>query len=216
MFKRNQVEAALSRLLERNLSEPSSELRTRLKRLLETDRSLGRNPRSQDPAKANYAFYGEEPPGSGVEVWFSGYECLALLNGLQFMQHGWSQTFTVSVLRRVRPNLEKEHARILKLDKKSLFDEAEIRRGAQPGDAAFNNTDPVLLTIVSRHGQTIDQQELPVDCGVHRGVGAAMSWVREVTKGVGGGSSMFEQTSIAHELAEQLERTKPQRRGRSH
>jgi hypothetical protein len=214
MYKRNQVEEALCALLEGKAGEPSSELRTRLKRLLDTDRNLGRNRRSQDPIKANYAFYGEERPGSGVEVWFSGYECLALLNGLQLMHHGWSQTFAVSVLRHVRQDLEREHARILKLDKRVIFDEQEIRRHGQAGDAAFNNTDPVLLTIVSAYGKKSNEEDLPVASAVHRGIDAAMGWVRKVTKGIGGGSSMFEQTSISHALAERLARTRPQRRGR--
>ena len=215
VYKRNQVEEALSALLEPDAADPSLQLKTRLKRLLETDRNLGRNTRSQDPAKANYAFYGEEPPGSGIEVWFSGYECLALLNGLQLMQHGWSQTFAVLVLRHVRADLEREHARILRLDKKPLFDQEAIRQSAQLGDAAFSTTDPVLLTIVSAYGKTIDQQVLPVACAVHRGIERATNWVLKTTKGVGGGSSMFEQTEIAHSLAEQLERTEPQRRGRT-
>jgi hypothetical protein len=212
-FKRNQLEEALSTLLEGHAAA-SSELRSRLKRLLDTDRNLGRNTRSHDPIKANYAFYGEEPPGSGVEVWFSGYECLAVLNGLQLMLHGWSQTFAVSVLRRVRHDLEREHARILRLDKNVIFDVPAIPANAQAGDAVFNNTDPVLLTIVSAYGKKADQQDNPVACSVHRGIDAAMSWVMKVTKARGGGSSMFEQTSISHELAEHLARTRPQRRGR--
>ena len=213
-YKRNQIELALSGLLERNASAPSSQLRTQVKRLLNTDRSLGRSTRSKDPAKLNYAFYNEDPPGSGVEILFSEYECLALLNGLQLMRHGWSQTFAVSVLRHVRPELEKEHARILKLDKVTLFDEEAIRRNAKAGAVAFSNNDPVLLTIVSAYGQSIEQQDLPVACAVHRGINAAYNWVMKVTKGKGGGSSMFDQTGIAHALAEQLEQTEPQRRGR--
>ena len=41
-FKRNQVEAAISRVVEPGSAKPSSELRTRMKRLRETDRALGR------------------------------------------------------------------------------------------------------------------------------------------------------------------------------
>ena len=58
-FKRNQMEAAISRVLEGSV-KPSSELRTRLKRLLDRDRGLGRNKRSADPGRANFAFYGED------------------------------------------------------------------------------------------------------------------------------------------------------------
>ena len=39
-FKRNQVEEAISRVLEPPSPEPTSDLRTRLKRLLDTDRAL--------------------------------------------------------------------------------------------------------------------------------------------------------------------------------
>jgi hypothetical protein len=41
-FKRNQIEEAIAHLFVPNCQEPPSELRTRIKRLLELDRSLGR------------------------------------------------------------------------------------------------------------------------------------------------------------------------------
>ena len=90
-FKRNQVEAAISRVVEPGSAKPSSELRTRMKRLRETDRALGRieNKRSADRARGYFAFYSEDAPGRGVEIWFSGYEAFALLTGLRLMQHGW-------------------------------------------------------------------------------------------------------------------------------
>ena len=42
MFKRNQIEAAIAFVLEPGSAKPSSEILTRIKRLLETDRGLGR------------------------------------------------------------------------------------------------------------------------------------------------------------------------------
>src|SRR5437667_2173153 len=111
-YQRHQSEGAIAGALEPRSHDPTAELRTRLKRLLETDRALGRAPRSGNPERANHAFYSAEAPGSGVEVWFSEYEAFALLSGLRLMGHGWPQGFAVSVLRRVRPELEKEHARI--------------------------------------------------------------------------------------------------------
>jgi len=39
-YKRNQIEEAISGVLEPRSLEPTSELRTRLKRLLETDRTV--------------------------------------------------------------------------------------------------------------------------------------------------------------------------------
>ena len=126
MFKRNQVEEAIARVLEPGSAKPSSEMRTRLKRLLETDRGFGRNKRSADPERANFAFYSEDGPGRGVENWFSADEAFALLTGLRLMRHGWPQGFAVAVLRRVKPALEEQHARILKQDPVVLFDERLI------------------------------------------------------------------------------------------
>jgi hypothetical protein len=69
-FKRNQVEEAISRMVDPTAEKPSADLLTRLKRLLDTDRSLGRNARSSDPEKAMYAFFSKDAAGSGFEVWF--------------------------------------------------------------------------------------------------------------------------------------------------
>ena len=122
MFKRNQVEEAISFVFEPGSAKPSSEMRTRLRRLLETDRGLGRNKRSADPEAANFAFYSKSAPGRGVENWFSNYEAFALLIGLRLMRLGWPQGLAVAVLRRVRPELEENHARILKQDPAVSFD----------------------------------------------------------------------------------------------
>jgi hypothetical protein len=211
-FKRNQVEEAISGVLEPHSEKPTSELRTRLKRLLDTDRALGRSPRSTDAEAANYAFYSDEAAGSGVEVWFSGYETFALLTGLRLMGHGWPQSFAVSVMRRVRPQLEKEHARILKQDVKKLFDQDEIRRNARPGNMALDNTDPVFLTIFSRQDSSNNRN---VECSVRRGVKDAWDFVREKNDKLGAGAvTMFELATTAHHLSQELARTEPRRRGR--
>jgi hypothetical protein len=210
-FKRNQVEEAISRVLEPLSPEPTSDLQTRLKRLLDTDRALGRDRRSNDPKLARYAFYSDEAPGSGTEVWFSEYECFALLNGLQLMEHGWRQGFAVSVLRQVRPELEDQHARIRKQDPKSLFDPTEIVRNARPGAMAFGNTDPVLRTIVSKPSGAPSEEGGSIACAVCQGQAAAMKFAREHGAGV---STMFELATVAHELSKALADTEPRRRGR--
>jgi hypothetical protein len=210
-FKRNQVEEAISHVLELPSPEPTSDLRTRLKRLLDTDRTLGRDSPSNDPKLARYAFYSDEAPGSGAEVWFSEYECFALLNGLRLLGHGWPQGFAVSVLRHVRPELEDQHARILKQDPKSLFDPTEIVRNARPGAMAFDNADPVLLTIVSKpHGAPSEHGE-SIPCAICRGQEAATKFAREHGAGAW---TMFELTTAAHQLSKALAETEPRRRGR--
>src|SRR5437763_231129 len=129
-YKRNQMEQAIAALVERSTA-PSAELRTRIKRLLETDRERGRSLKSNDPERANYAFFTEEAPGRGYEVWFSTYEAFAVLTGLRLMQHGWTQGFVVSVMRQLRQSLETQHSRILKQAARQLFDEEAIKRNAR-------------------------------------------------------------------------------------
>jgi hypothetical protein len=213
-FKRNQVEEAISGVLEPRLEQPSPQLRTRLKRLLEADRAVGCIPRSQDPERAHYAFYSASAPGSGVEVWFSEYEAFALLNGLRLMAHGWPQGVAVTLMRRVRSELEQQHARILKWDPKILFDEEEIRRNAKEGDIAFDNTDPVLLTIVSKTGTTPDEQGGVRDCAVCQGPDEAIQFAWKAGGGAGAWT-MFDVVGVAHRLSRELVRTEPRRRGRS-
>jgi hypothetical protein len=213
-YKRNQVEEAISAVLEPRSREPSTELRTRLKRLLETDRALGRAPHSTNPERVNYAFYSAGAPGSGVEVWFSDYEAFALLNGLRLMGHRWPQSFAVSVMRRVRPELEKEHACTLKQDPTKLFDQEAINRKARAGDMVFEVTDPVLLVIISKSGALQNDETELIACAVGRGPEAARRFFS--TEGAGAGAvTMFEVAGVARRLADALSRTEPTHRGRS-
>ncbi len=207
-YKRNQVEEALSRVFNETSAKPSSELRTRIKRLLDMDRSLGCNRRSENPETAHYAFYHGDSPGRGVEVWFSEYEAFALMTGLLLLRHSWPQSFAVALLRRVRADLEKEHARILRQDTSVLFNEEEIRSKARPGDLYFGNTDPVLLTIVSGD-RPADASALP--CAICRGMTEVSRFVKQQSAQ---SWSMFELVTPAHALAFELSKAEPRKRGR--
>jgi hypothetical protein len=213
MLKRNQVEQAISSLLEPGLREPSPSLKTRIKRLFETDRALSSNPRSNDPEKANYAFFRDAAPGSGVEIWYSEYEAFALLLGLQLMSHNWPQRFVVSVLRRIRIPLEKEHKRILELDPTVLFDEKAIKRNAMPGSVAYPTTAPAFLAIASNYEILGTRDTVPFYCSVHPDLDSATTWIGQINREFGGGGSMFELTIAAHKLAKALSATQPQGRG---
>jgi hypothetical protein len=61
-YKRNQIEEAMARVFVPNCQKPPSELRTRIKRLLELDRSIGRNLRSKNAEEANFEFFSEGHP----------------------------------------------------------------------------------------------------------------------------------------------------------
>jgi hypothetical protein len=211
-YKRNQVEEAISRTFGEQSARPSSELRTRLKRLLETDRRLGRNARSADPERANYAFYSSDSPGRGVEVWFSDYEAFALMTGLRLLQHRWPQSFPVAVLRRLRPQLEREHARILKQDPKILFDQKRIQENARPGDLYVDNTDPTFLTIVSRAAHLKEGPTGTLPCAVCHGREQMFKFVKEQSAR---SWSSNELVTPAHALLLQLSKVLPRKRGRS-
>jgi hypothetical protein len=210
-FKRNQIEEAFARIIVPDCEQLPSELRTRIKRLLELDRSIGRKPRSKDAEEANFAFFSDEAPGTGGVVSFSEYEAFALLNGLRIMEHGWPQGFAVSIVRRVRLDLEREHARILRRCPDKLFDQEAIRAAARPGDIAVDNTDPVFLTIASKAQRAPDEgHTAPLSAVCH-------GWAKvcEFSRDVGAPSvTFFEVVTLAHRLHHELMKTEPRRRGR--
>jgi hypothetical protein len=210
-YKRNQVEEALSRALEAS-TKPSSELLTRVKRLLELDRRLGRSARSVDPERANYAFFSSDAPGRGTEVWFSDYEAFALMTGLRLLQHGWPQSFAVGLLRRLRPELEQHHARILRQDPAVLFDVDAIRKKAKPGDIGFDNTDPVMLIIKTGSREAKGGGTTGIlDCAVCRGMEAVAKFVKPEP---GQSWSTHELATPAHKLFESLSKVEVRKRGR--
>jgi hypothetical protein len=185
-------------------------LRTRIKRILELDRSRGRKLRSTDAEEANFAFFSEEAPGTGADISFSQYEAFAVLNGLRIMDHGWPQGFAVSILRRIRPDLEKEHARILKQDPEKLFDWQTIRATARVGDIAVDNTDPVFIVLATLIDRSPDKaQAAPLSAVCH---GKERIW--EFSRAVGPASlSLFEVVTLAHKLRTELLNSKPKHRG---
>jgi hypothetical protein len=210
-YKRNQVEEAISHLLEPKSLQPTQGLRTKVKRLLEADRALQA---SAGAHGGSFAFFSAEPPGRGVEIWFSSYEAFALLTGLRLMAHGWPQGQAVSVMRGVRSALEEEHRRILRHDPNWLFDQEAIWKNARPGDHAFDNQDPLLLTIVSGAADPSGRGADPV-CKICRGPAEAHVFFQEVSA-MSGALTLFELTTSAHRLAGELAKTEPRSRGRGH
>lgn len=209
-YKRNQVEEAIARLAGEKDSKPTAALRTRIKRLLDTDRNLGRRVRSKDPEENQYAFYSEDAPGKGVEIWFSEYEAFAVLLGLRLLAHGWPQAFVVSVLRRERADLETQHRRILRQDPNELFDINEIMKTAVEGALAFNNADPVFLVIVSPTMSTKDDLE-HLSTAVCHGQQAAGRFQKQ-KEAVS--TSFIELATPVHSLHAALVQSEPRKRGR--
>jgi hypothetical protein len=131
------------------------------------------------------------------------------------MAHGWPQSFAVTVLRHVRPEMEREHSITLSQDPKWLFDQEEIGQKAQAGDFAVDNQDPVLLTIVSGHGGSSNDQAEPIACGAKRGFAEALKFARDVQAEAGGAVTFFDVVGLAHRLSGALAQTQPRNRGRA-
>jgi hypothetical protein len=210
VYKRNQVEQAIARAF-LSVPEPPLDLRTKLKRLLDTDRKLGRNTRAKDPLRSTFAFYSQDPPGSGFEVQFSAYEAFALTTAWRFLEHGWPQQSVVHILRQVRQPLEQEHARILELDPSVLFDEETIRRNARAGDIYTGSSEESFLVVASTQG-TDNASDLR-SARVCRGQGELMTYIRG--GGPGQAWTSFGLTKSALGLKSQLDKTTPSKRGRS-
>ena len=209
-FKRNQVEEAISHIFAPNSVEPPSELRTRIKRLLDLDRSMGRKFRSKDAEKANFGFFSEKAPGTGAINLFSEYEAFALLNGLRIMEHHWPQGFAVSVMRRIRPDLEREHALILGQNPDELFDQQAILACAAPGVIYVDNTDPVFIALASKARR--DERRVTAVSAVCRGFIKVFEFSRAVHAT---SMSLLEVATLAHRLRQELIKTKPRPRGRT-
>jgi hypothetical protein len=211
MFKRNQLEEAIARLVGANSPKLRASLRTRLKRLLDLDRSLGRDRRSHNTERSNYAFYSEDAPGKGIEIWFSEYEAFALSLALRLLHHGWPQGFAVETLRRLRPALEVQHIRFLRQDPEKLFDTTAMQKSARAGDLAFDNTDPVLLTIVSRTKAMEASADATAVCGVCRGMQELANFLKQHDAS---SWSLHELVTPGHALSKYLKQVPPERRGR--
>ncbi len=207
-FKRNQVEEAIIRTLSVKDTR-IGDLKTKVKRLLVTDRRLGWG--RQGRADRRYAFYSHKPMGSGVEVMFSAYEAFALLAALILLGHGIPQAKVVSILREVRTDLEAAHHETLQEDPKVLFDPEAVRAMARPGMIAVDNTSPVFLAFLKLD---IGRGKVHATISVCRGLQELGTFLKEHMV-PGCGATRFEFVRLMHTLSENLSRTRPVKRGRS-
>src|SRR5262245_18653080 len=210
-YKRNQIEEAIFRTFGAR-EERRNELKFRIKRLLVTDRRLGRNVKSAREEDRHYAFFGQEPPGSGTEIMFSAYEAFALLAGVILLEHGLPQARVVRVMRLVRRQLESAHSDILKKDPATLFDKDAILANAREGMIHVNNTDPVFLVFVRVTASSVEDGGTAV-AAVCRGRAKLQSFIKQHSV-PGTGATFFEFVSLMHALAAHLSQTLPVKRGR--
>jgi hypothetical protein len=211
-YKRNQIEEAIFRTFGAR-EERRHELKFRIKRLLVTDRRLRRDIKSAQEEDRHYAFFGQEPPGSGTEIMFSAYEAFALLAGVILLEHGLPQARVVRVMRLVRRPFETAHAAILKKDPTTLFDQNAILAKAKPGMIGVNNTDPVFLVFVRVTASAVDERNGGPAVAVCRGEVELQTFLKRYSV-PGMGATFFEFVSQMHAFAAHLSQTLPVKRGR--
>jgi hypothetical protein len=126
------------------------------------------------------------------------------------MRHGWPQGYAVAVLRRVKPELENHHARILKQSQAVLFDDRLIHLQAKAGSLGLANTVPVFLVINSRDERDPSDSHPAAIC---RGERQLMQFIK--SHEVGQTWTIFEFVNIVYALSSALATTKPRKRGRT-
>jgi hypothetical protein len=209
-YKRNQLEDAICRTLDAGEAQ-ARDLKLRIKRLLLTDRRLGRGKRSERRQPGCYAFYSGQPQGSGNEVMFTAFEVFAVLAALLLLKHGVPQAKVVSILREVRPDLQAAHDEILKKNAKALFDEQAIRAMGSVGVIAADSTAPVFLAFVELD---IGRGRVHATIAVCRGLEELGKFFKTHSV-LGSGTTFFQLTRLMRTLATNLSQTHPVKRGRS-
>lgn len=199
IFQRNQVEEAISRAIGERSAEPSSTLKTRLKRLLDVDRNLATE------SAPRLAFCAKTPGGKGAVTSFSFADACALFIGMRMLEHGWPQNFVVSSLRLIRSDLARRH-------------EAILRRPAQPpkaspqaGEMEFGGPTSEFLLVVSDMRAVRKKSSEPYLRLFDSQTDAFAFQMDEA----GRSCSWFSLEGPARILHEQLLRTLPRKRGRS-
>jgi hypothetical protein len=205
-YKRNQLEEGVGRTLGATDAQ-ARDLKLKIKRLLLTDRRLGRGKRSE----RGYAFYSARPKGTGTEVLFTGYEVFAVLAAVILLKHGIPQAKAVSILQQVRSDFEVAHRDTLRMDRKELFDPQAVKAMARRGMLAADNRAPVYLAFVEMDA---GKGTVRATVSVCRGWDELVKFIKQYSV-PGSGSTHFEFVRLMHQLAAHLAETHPVKRGRS-
>ena len=206
LYKRNQLEEAIIRTLGAS-DAPARDLRLKIKRLLLTDRHLGRGKRSH--REERYAFYSAKPQGTGTEVMFTDYEVFAVMAAVIVLEHGIPQAKVVGILQEVRSDFEAAHRDTLQMDPNVLFDPQAVRK--LPGLIGVDNIAPVFLAFLKLD---IGKGRVHAFISVCRGHDELEKFLKEHSV-PGSGSTHFEFARLMHTLAANLSQTRPIKRGRS-
>ena len=111
-YKRGQIEWAVWKYFTPGKkSEIPSKFRTRVKRLLELDRTT----EFSDEKGMQYAFMAKKPVGKGTDYPYTAFDAFMLAIGLELLDSGYKQSEVVFLLRHMRASLFEEFRWILEV-----------------------------------------------------------------------------------------------------
>jgi hypothetical protein len=205
-FKLNQVQEAIALTIDRRVVL-RNEQKVRLKRLLLTDRRLGRPPKSRRFGGQHYAFYSDEAPGSGIEVMFTSYEVFAQLTALKLLEHGLPPIRVVEVMTEIRGQLAEAHAQILAKDSSALLDDDTIKAQAKP-----RSTDEIFLVTATFPPSSQRDKNGGSAVRICRGQAECMDFLLRQSP-AGTAATLFPLARLMISLAENLSQVRPVKRG---
>jgi hypothetical protein len=222
MFTRGQIEWAIAQATGRTVrpdGEPRHGLNMKLKRLLDIDRKKGIDASQAEPEFRRFAFLEGGLPGKGFAISYTRYDAFALLLGLHLLESNAPQMAVIRLLRRIRPELVREHARILRLSPQGL---AQMKHGVErrikDGQLVKEPAKMVFLVLPSGAGADLLYRRGQDDTIKLANIARSRDELVDVVAYLALVSPpvlVFELINPAHQLAWWLERAPLIRRGRS-
>lgn len=221
MFTRGQIEWAIAQAASRTEGpggEPRHDLKMKLKRLLDIDRKKGIDAAQAWSEFRRFAFLEGGLPGKGFAISYTPYDAFALLLGLHLLDNNVPQMAVIRLLRRIRPELEREHGRILRLSPESLAEKKHsLERRIKEGLLVENPRKMVFLVLPTGAGADLlyrrEQDDTIKLANIARSPAELVDVVAHLTV-VSPPVLVFELINPAHRLAWWLERAPLIRRGR--
>jgi hypothetical protein len=221
MFTRGQIEWAIAQAIGRTQGlsdEPRQDLKMKVKRLLDLDRKRGIDAAKAWPEFRRFAFLEGGLPGKGFAISYTRFDAFALLLGLHLLDANVPQMAVIRLLRRIRPELQREYERILRLSPQALAGTtANLEQKIKAGQIVKDSGKMVFVVLPSGAGADLLYRRAQDDrielANIVRSPAELVDVVAHLTL-VSPPVLVFELINPANRLAWWLERAPLIRRGR--
>ena len=220
MFTRGQIEWAIAQATGQTQGpggEPRHDLKMKVKRLLDLDRKKGIDAAKPWSEFRRFAFLEGGLPGKGFAISYTRFDAFVLLLGLHLLDANVPQMAVIRLLRRIRPELQREYERILRLSPQALAGtRANLEQKIKAGQIVKDSGKMVFLVLPSGAGADLLYRRAQDDRIELANITSATELVNVVAflTRLSPPVLVFELINAAHQLAWWLERAPPIRRGR--